>query len=47
MTDLIHVRSKRRKPYWISRGLFEKHPDDYTEVKAKAAEKNTPDTPAN
>lgn len=42
MTDLVLVRSKGRESYWISRGLFEKHPDDYAEVKSKAAEKKTP-----
>lgn len=39
MSDLVEVRSKDRKPYWISRGLLEKHPDDYTEVKKKTSVK--------
>lgn len=49
MADLIQVRSKGRAPYWISRGLFEKHPSDYTEVKPRAkaaAKKPAPETPA-
>lgn len=43
MADLIQVRSKNRRPYWISRGLFEKYPDDYTEVKPKSAPAKNPE----
>lgn len=48
MADLIRVRSKNRAPYWISRGLFEKHRSDYTEVKSKKdvpAKKDAPAAP--
>lgn len=46
MTDLIRVRSKqgKRGEFLISRGLFEKHPDDYVAVEKKTAAKKT-DTP--
>lgn len=42
MSDLIQVRSKGRAPYWISRELVEKHPDDYVRVGAKKPAKPKP-----